>query len=340
MLKKVREVAFYVSRKCRFVRASDWIEIGIGLVKKITQKRDFLLPRPMSDLKAAGRTMMVYSDMVAMSRHLSAELAKPIWKNDRWVSGGEQLLKSPGHLFHTEHSERHFLVSVGAAIGIPKEDRDMCGTWGIMQAQSHDYMHTAREVTLRVQEAVFQDLQNPDCRYDEEELREKYLVFLKQRGVDDLTAETMVKVTEFDFAKDVSNTVVIDPAPLELLEEDDDDCFGPAEEFASLDDAMNSVEKDKSEELDQASVLPQKDQYWATVSRSGFRCLHRMGSIRCHVDPSKVFRWEICTESSTKSDKACSWCFGDRERSDNVSSSGSSDSEADTSDSDSPAVEF
>jgi hypothetical protein len=280
--------------------------------------------------------MMVYSDMVAMSRHLSAELAKPIWKNDHWETGGEQLLKSPGHLSHTEHSERHFLVSVGAAIGIPKDDRDMCGRWGIMQAQSHDYMHTAREVTLRVQETVFRDLQNPDCRYDEEELREKYLVFLKQRGVDDLTAANMVKTTELDFAKDVSNVVVIDPTPLELLEEDDG--FGPGEEFpGDLDEAMNVVEEEKSEELDRAKCMPQKDQYWTTVSRSGFRCLHRMGSCRCHVDPGRVFRWEIQTESSAKADKACAWCFGDRERSDNVSSSGSSDSEADTSDSENSA---
>ena len=315
--KRVREIAFYISRKCRFVRTTDWISIGVDLLGKIKMERDFLLPRPTNDLQGTTQVMMLYSDMSAVSRHLSAELAKPIWKEGRWQPGGQQLLPSPGHLFHTEHSERHFVVSVAAAIGIPKEDRDMCGRWGVLQSQSHDYMHTSREVTLRVQEKVFDTLQLEDL-YDEEELQEKFEHFLVQKGLDPQEAAQRSGIPLLDFRHqvasfDLEEVEVENPVP------------------TNLDDSMNAV--DLLEEGDQVESAdePKPGQYWVTISKCGFRRLHQMGNHRCQVVPAEVFKWEICTDSTEKADKACKWCFGNSTTAVSDSSSGSSDSDPDTS---------
>ena len=315
--KRVREIAFYISRRCRFVLTTDWISIGVELLGRIKMGRDFLLPRPTNDLQGTTQVMMLYSDMSAVSRHLSAELAKPVWKEGRWQSGGQQLLAPPGHLFHTEHSERHFVVSVAAALGIPKEDRDMCGRWGVLQSQSHDYTHTSREVTLRVQEKVFESLQL-ESQYDEEELQEKFEQFLTQKGMDPREAAQKAGVPLLDFRRQVE--------PFDLGEVEAD-----VQVTENLDDSMNAV--DLLEESDHETPVeePKPGQYWVSISKCGFRRLHQMGSSRCQVIPAEVLRWEICTESTEKADKACKWCFGSNVFAADESSSGSSDSDPDTS---------
>ena len=315
--KKIRELVFFVSRRCRFVQTTDWLTVGVELLGGIKLERDFLLPRPSSDLRSTTMAMMVYSDMAAVSRDLSLHLSLPVWKDGRWREGDQQLLPAPGHLFHTGHSERHFVVSVAAAIGIPKEDRDMCGRWGVLQSQSHDYVHTSKEVTLRVQNRVFSSLQL-EAQYDEEDLCHAYKYFLGQKGLESEEAKARCKVPCIDYINKIS--------PERQIEE-----IG---EEVDLDDIMNEVDAEPLNPVGgtREEVEPQLGQYWVTISKSGFRRLHQAGKERCQVKPSQVHRWEICTDQSIKADKACAWCFGRLESAGEGSSSGSSDSELDSSD--------
>ena len=58
--------------------------------------------------------------------------------------------------FWPGHSSRHFLVSVAAAIGVGKDDRDDVGRWGIARkTEAHgstDYVFSVKQTILATQE--------------------------------------------------------------------------------------------------------------------------------------------------------------------------------------------
>ena len=65
------------------------------------------------------------------------------------------------------HSMRHFLPTVAAAIDIGKEQRDYVGRWHINLHQSADYVHTSRQIVLKVQESVNKAIVEGNPFYDE-----------------------------------------------------------------------------------------------------------------------------------------------------------------------------
>jgi len=103
-----------------------------------------MLPLPNHDFTGAVGKMASYAAAAALGKRLLLELPLPARGarvGDCWVEdlAGGRLLPSPGHLYFTEHSERHWLPSVTGALGVTKDKRDMLGRWAVDSShQSND----------------------------------------------------------------------------------------------------------------------------------------------------------------------------------------------------------
>lgn len=77
--------------------------------------------------------------------------------------------------FWTEHSERNWLVSVLASVGVPREKRDYVGRWRAVSA-SDEYVRTAQFLVVSLQEEALRGLAH-DERWN-----------LRNGGLEDLKA--------------------------------------------------------------------------------------------------------------------------------------------------------
>ncbi|CAE7520545.1 unnamed protein product [Symbiodinium sp. CCMP2592] len=113
---------------------------------------DYFLPLPNSDRSGVRQTMADYPQTVA--------LTKSAWRMLR-----ESLR------FWSEHSERNWLVSLLASLGVPREQRDFVGRWHAASS-SDEYMRTARQIVLQLQKAAVRGLaENAElCRAQEQKL--------------------------------------------------------------------------------------------------------------------------------------------------------------------------
>ena len=329
--KRVKEVAFFVARDCRLVDQSDWMEIGMQLVDMLPQDREVFFPHPNRTWDGAINRAMTYSDMSALSRMVSASLKMPIRVKGRWESSTTELMPGPTSFYWTEHSERHVLVAIGAALGEPKSSLDMVGRWGINMAQSHDYLHTSRHVVTSIQKKIIRALRSGPCNYDEDDLQNGIVDFLIGKGLMRAVAVDYAARSIAGLDENVGlgmDSVSGNPEGVESSGfEKDTDQEPPKNLDAEMDD--RSLEDLEAEGPIQ---LPQDGQLWMTISRSGFRCLHKGGVRRCVVDPLRVHRWEICEPGCQKADKPCSFCFDTKE----IESDDSSDSSEDISSSEDP----
>jgi hypothetical protein len=129
--------------------------------------------------------MMTYSECSANSRALLLDLREPIKDSlGRWKESPETLLHAPSHLFWTEHSERHWGVSVGACIGLDLTSSNCFGRWGINARQSADYVLTSRQLVFSAQKKIMQAISTGPSEYDEMELGEQLREFLMKRDPD------------------------------------------------------------------------------------------------------------------------------------------------------------
>ena len=327
--KKVKEVAFFIARQCKFLEGADWMECGMGLcsTEGMRFSRDFFLPQPNRNWTGTLPKLMSYSDMAGVSRQVSAFLKVPVYKDGNWERSQQDMLPRPAPLYWTEHSERHFLVSVAAALGEAKSAVDMIGRWGIDKAQSHDYIHTSRQVVTGIQRKVITALKFGSCPYDEDDLLQGLLDFLRSKGVEaeiakEFAARSFAKITESDGLG--MRRKVLDAFP--------DEEFGEEDQVKPSMDQEMEMQTGPQEDQQDEQALPADGQYWMTVSKSGFRCLHKGGTARCNVDPLRVHRWELCEPGSAKADKPCSFCFDKAD----LGSDDSSDSSEDVSSAEDP----
>eukprot|EP00974_Lingulodinium_polyedra_P074431 7213197-Lingulodinium_polyedra.AAC.1 len=101
--------------------------------------RDYMVPVPSTDYRAVQRTPMKTNDLAVLSRALLSELAIPTYgpmpgldpteASAQWYCESTTLLVEGGAACWTEHSERNFLASLGAPLGLPRELRDLAGRW-------------------------------------------------------------------------------------------------------------------------------------------------------------------------------------------------------------------
>ena len=191
---------------------------------------------------------------------------------------------------------------MAAANDVPKDSRDYLGRWGINGPKhSGDYVHTARQIVLRVQEGILRAVSSGPNSYDEHELFDEYTAWALARSPDiDVKSQVWLLTS---LKKTSDGTVLRRPRPIGdrgLRESVPDVDQEPASMFAKKDDADVS----EAEE-------PVRD-YWASIGRTGFRRLHKVGG--CFTTPECCRNFVFLTASEAqieKSDVACKRCWPD-----------------------------
>ena len=111
------------------------------------------------------------------------------------MSGGPLLQQRASLSFWTEHSERNWLASILAALGVPREKRDYVGRWRVISA-SDEYIRTAQFLVISLQEEALRGLAQ-DERWN---LRNGSLddlsLFLVDRGVSQDDAQKEVRALQ------------------------------------------------------------------------------------------------------------------------------------------------
>lgn len=75
-----------------------------------------------------------YDDFVVLTRVVHSRLRECFFDEGRWVAGRGPLLLPELYKLWTEHSERNWIVSMAAASGIPREERQMLGRWAVKES--------------------------------------------------------------------------------------------------------------------------------------------------------------------------------------------------------------
>jgi hypothetical protein len=261
-----------------------------------------------------------------MNRMLLLELETP----ERTLAGkwqfqaGTQLIPRPGQMFWQEHSDRNWAPSVAAAIGKPEDDRNFLGRWGVNEGRSNTYVATARQIVLKIQSDICTSIAEGGS-YDEFDVLNDYRGFLsgKMPG-QNLTAWLgHMSVLKHDGQQ----WTLGQPWPMDAAGEGDVE-----EQILEADPGSTPI---ALIQLYQPIQEKAKTPYWVSVSRTGFRRLHRWRG--CRVCPEECFSWQPVQElqlegSEGVADKACRWCWPPEVpvQSEADSDSGSSGSSSDT----------
>eukprot|EP00435_Cladocopium_sp_Y103_P024747 s3417_g6.t1 len=91
-----------------------------------------------------------YEDFVVMSRLVYSSLKECFFEHGRWISGRNALLLPELVRYWTEHTERNWVISVAAASGIGREERQMLGRWAVKES-SDEYIRSAQRIVGMVQ---------------------------------------------------------------------------------------------------------------------------------------------------------------------------------------------
>lgn len=164
----------------------DWVEAGFLLTTEecFGFERGYFLPAPFPSKNEYKKKILGYAECSAHSRGLTQALGLPKFSraSGAWEFVEDVLLApEPAGLFWSEHSERHFLPSTAALAEVPKDTRDFVGRWHLGLHQSSDYVFTARQVVRGVQARVMEYLFSVRNLDDEEELMERFGIFLASK---------------------------------------------------------------------------------------------------------------------------------------------------------------
>lgn len=177
--RRMRWLTAFVSEGVSFGGNPKWLAVGFSLMRSqpFCWDRDFLIPLPTQDLKGTIRKVPNYVDLAGMSRQLLRELrAGPDDDDD-----GEPLLHPQAVMYYTEHSPRNVLVSLTAALGVPKDRRDYLGRWS--PSESDDYLRSMRLIVSELQGLVAEAAANGDGRLGQPDSDHGLEVHLRERGV-------------------------------------------------------------------------------------------------------------------------------------------------------------
>jgi hypothetical protein len=181
------------------------------------------------------------------------------------------------------HGPRHFLVTLAAAMGWPKEDRDYLGRWGIDRHLSNDYVLSSRQIVLGIHAGVARALCDVSKSFDELEWADTLSEFVCQAG-------GVVEATNALFLlKRVGNSWCLD---IEFP------TLGQAQEVSPGDAnalVVVGIRSDTAEEMisDLLVSVPEAElaPYWVSFSkRSRFRRLHFRNG--CGTFPFQCFKTE------------------------------------------------
>jgi hypothetical protein len=259
-----------------------------------------------------------------------------MWKEE---TNGTVLIEPPGHLFWTEHSERHTVTSWSASLGIEKSRNDHLGRWGVDKHQSNDYVVTARLAVTSIQREVCTAISEGTEKIDEDDLYADYADHLHKYGVEE--SQIKLAVDRLTLPRLYGGAFGIGQVfPLRnfvggkeppLPEEQIDNEVG---HLVSAEEADTQA----APEAEAASTLPP---FWVTLDNEGnVRRLHRLGG--CFVDPERdctSFR-RLDVLKGVAVNSKCKLCFKEEQGGDlnqrgdkgpNADSSGSSSEESSSS---------
>ena len=118
--KRVRELPIYVGADA-FVKHPEWLQTGLALVRRVTGKaKGYLFTEGLLTGGKVGADPVKYPEAVAASVEMMESLGG---------RGDRPLIPHGWTRFWTEHSERSTMVSGLAAVGVPKDERDLLGRW-------------------------------------------------------------------------------------------------------------------------------------------------------------------------------------------------------------------
>lgn len=150
----------------------EWLEAGWKILRAdYWGDRDYLVPT-YCKLPAS------YGDFAVWTRQVLLNLREVDFVGGRWVEGDRFLLHRDAGRLWTEHSERNWLVSMAAALGIHREERQVLGRWAVKES-SDEYVRSARRLIAQVQLKVVQGAWEDrewDLRHLGIEEMEEYLV--------------------------------------------------------------------------------------------------------------------------------------------------------------------
>ncbi len=312
--KRLPELPCYVHAQASLT-GLPWIEVGFELLKTDgfkLGKRDYFIGIPADDWDSMLPKMLDYSYCSALGRQLLGELKRPFrGLGGDWIEGDEVLLPHPGPLFFREHSDRHWAVSVAAALGnCTKEERDDAGRWGVSGKQSGEYALTSRHVVLGLQTKVLRAICEGPCAYDESDLFESYKVWLLERDPF-YDAQRNLRLLSLDHCG-AQDACLRQPWPV-------------GRSGITVAVADNKIVKEAAaEEMFDDKVLDEDQPLWASIGKTGFTRLHRLEG--CKTKRETCYRWKGLSwkeAEKDKSDKMCLLCWP--ELKDNVEATSSSD---------------
>ena len=300
--KQVKETPIFLSRRLSLTGV-DWMRIGFDLWEGFGHKdRDYFVMATDSKMSAPLPKYAPTEKVSLMVRQVFLGLrtpAKPRYKPWTFRGDEEYMLDSVGAMYWTGHSMRHFLPTVAASIDIGKEQRDYVGRWHVNLHQSADYVHTSRQIVIKVQESVNKAICEGTPSYDESELMEDFECFMVGKGRPHVEAVKPHCVwKKIDGGVHIGGkwpTMDVDVIDAEIWAEHGHPA--PADE----DVGPGDLDKPSDQEERQPS-------FFVTISRhSGFRRLHRVGG--CGVQPWTCHKVEYITKVVDGiADAACKAC--------------------------------
>jgi hypothetical protein len=299
--KKVLTVDLFLWRGCGLTGV-DWFCQGLELFKLANFPRDYFLPKMSSELFL--KVEMSYSICAGNSRSLLKMLGKPVQVQDGWEMDLQQPL-CPGSVsgLWTEHSERHFLPSVAAALGEDTERRNYLGRWGIDRHASSDYVLSSRQIVLELQEKAVNYLHHGKPGFDEFEI----LSAVRSRAERDGHPQPeAVREAHTVLLGDPSgpgrnlNKLTLAGVGINQSHE------GTFESLVQSPDSTHQLDHEVSPEA--SAQLPHVAPFWISVSKSGFRRLHKTGG--CPSSKRICFVMiELEVASKDCADALCRHCY-------------------------------
>ena len=182
--KQVRETPIFISRKIS-LSGHDWLRCGYDLWQGFGHMaRDYFIMCTDENMSAPIFKYAPVEKVALYVRQVFRGLEAPVKSRFQpWrLKDDVPMMDRVGSMYWTGHSMRHFIPTIAAAIDIGKEQRDYVGRWHVNLHQSADYVHTSRQIVMKVQEAVNKAIVLGKPSYDESELVEDFGCFLLTKG--------------------------------------------------------------------------------------------------------------------------------------------------------------
>jgi hypothetical protein len=156
--KKNKILPFMISRKVG-VTGLPWLKTGMTILEeRYWYPRDYLVPMyPCGLENLEGKRPASYDDFVVLTRVVYSRPKECFFDEGRWVSGRGPLLLPELYKLWTEHSERNWIVSMAAASGIPREERQMLGRWAVKES-GDEYVRSAQRIVAKIQCSLLERL--------------------------------------------------------------------------------------------------------------------------------------------------------------------------------------